>query len=85
MVKKQNKRRTTTSSFGSSGRESHDSTPFYGSRLYIGLPTENKQKYAENPLPKKHRNKIFHSSSESMEYLPENSIHLIITSPYSCE
>ena len=76
-----NKKGTQTSSFGSPGRINHDSTPFYSSRLYEGLPREQKMKYVENPLPKEFLNKIFCKSSEKMEELPDNSIHLVVTSP----
>ena len=81
MEKKEKRRRTKTSEFGSSGREGHDSTPFYNSRLYEGLPAEKKVRYTENPLHPKYHNKIFNSSSENMKELPNNSIHLMVTSP----
>jgi site-specific DNA-methyltransferase (adenine-specific) len=39
-------RGTKTSSFGTPGRISHDSTPFYTSKLYAGLPKERQIFYA---------------------------------------
>ncbi|MCW7078913.1 MAG: site-specific DNA-methyltransferase [Canidatus Methanoxibalbensis ujae] len=75
------KRRTKTSSFGSPGRINHDSTLFYTSKLYEGLPKEQKVKYVENPIPPQFLNKIFCKSSEKMEELPDNSVHLMVTSP----
>lgn len=75
------RRGTQTSSFGSPGRISHDSTPFYISKLYEGLPKEEEVEYTENPIPREFLNKILCKSSESMEELPENSIHLMVTSP----
>ena len=75
------KRGTKTSSFGSPGRINHDSTPFYTSKLYEGLPREQKVKYVENPIPPQLLNKIFCKSSEKMEELPDNSVHLMVTSP----
>jgi len=78
---KRGKRGTKTSSFGSPGRINHDSTPFYTSKLYEGLPKEQKMKYIENPIPKEFLNKIFCKSSEKMEGLPDNSVHLMVTSP----
>ncbi|MFQ6127048.1 MAG: DNA-methyltransferase [Candidatus Heimdallarchaeota archaeon] len=74
-------RGTRTSSFGSPGRIGHDSTPFYTSRLYEGLPKEQKVKYVENPIPPHFLDKIFCKSSEKMEELPDNSVHLMVTSP----
>ncbi|MCM8782708.1 MAG: site-specific DNA-methyltransferase [Candidatus Omnitrophica bacterium] len=72
---------TKTSAFGSSGRINHDSTPFYTSRLYEGLPKEDLVEYTENPVPPHYLNKIFCKSSEKMEELPDNSVHLMVTSP----
>ena len=75
------KRGTKTSSFGSPGRINHDSTRFYASRLYESLPKEEKGKYVENPIPPEFLDKIFCKSSEKMEELPDNSAHLMVTSP----
>jgi len=72
---------TKTSSFGSPGRINHDSTPFYTSKLYEGLPKEEIIKYVENPVPSELLNKIFCKTSEKMEELPDNSVHLMVTSP----
>lgn len=38
-------------------------------------------KYVENPILKEFLNKIFCKSSEKMEELPDNSVHLMVTSP----
>ncbi len=81
MKKNRRKRGTKTSSFGSPGRINHDSTSFYTSRLYEGLPKEQKLKYVENPIPPQFLDKIFCKSSEKMEELPDNSICLMVTSP----
>jgi DNA modification methylase len=72
---------TKTSAFGSPGRINHDSTPFYTSRLYEELPKEEVIKYLENPIPSGLLNKIFCKTSETMNELPDNSIHLMVTSP----
>ncbi|MGB7117947.1 MAG: site-specific DNA-methyltransferase [Anaerolineales bacterium] len=72
---------TETSSFGTPGHINHDSTKFYESRLYEGLRNNKKVKYIENKIPDKNINKIFCKSSEKMDELPDNSVHLIVTSP----
>jgi len=72
---------TASSSFGTPGRISHDSSKFYRSRLYEGIEKGKKVKYAENEIPEKHRNQIFCKSAEHMEELPDSSVHLMITSP----
>jgi len=81
MKNTQRKRGTQTSSFGSPGRINHDSTTFYKSKLYEGLPKEKKAKYVENFIPPQFLDKIFCKSSEKMEELPDNSVHLMVTSP----
>ena len=75
------KKGTKTSKFGISGRISHDSTDFYTSRLYEDLPKEENVQYIENEIPEKFLNKVFLKSSEHMNELPDNSIHLMVTSP----
>ena len=78
---KQRKRGTETSSFGTPGRISHDSSKFYNSRLYEGLNNEKQVKYEENQIEAKNINQIFCKSSEEMNELPDNSVHLMVTSP----
>lgn len=75
------RRSSRTRAFGSSARISHDASPFYSRRLYEGLPQEQPTPYQENPLPLECRNRIFCKSSESMEELPDCSVHLMVTSP----
>jgi site-specific DNA-methyltransferase (adenine-specific) len=72
---------TVTSKFGTSGRINHDSSSFYNSRLYEEVQTELKEKYVENKIDTKFINLIYCKSSEVMDELPNNSIHLMITSP----
>ncbi|MBZ0198796.1 MAG: site-specific DNA-methyltransferase [Ignavibacteriaceae bacterium] len=72
---------TITSSFGSPGRINHDSSQFYNSRLYEGLQNDSKIKHIENNIPKDLLNKHFCHSSKQMKELPDNSVHLMITSP----
>src|SRR3989344_5025440 len=76
------KNKTQMSSFGTSARINHDGSKFYNSRMYKELPTENIAVFEQEKLiPKHHVNKIFYSSSEYMKELPDNSVHLMITSP----
>ena len=72
---------TKTSSFGTSGRINHDSSTFYDSKLYAGKKPPEKVKYIENPIPLEGLDKIYCKSSELMEEIPDNSIHLMVTSP----
>ncbi len=77
----QRKRGTQTSSFGSPGRINHDSTTFYASKLYEGLPMEQGAEYIEVPVPSQFLDGIFCKTSENMEELPDSSVHLMVTSP----
>jgi modification methylase len=79
--KKYNRNGTKTSSFGTPGRSNHDSTKFYNTKLYKGLSNVSKEKYIENDLPENCLNKIYCQSSENMDQLPDNSVHLMVTSP----
>ncbi len=81
MSHKKKRTGTETSAFGTPGRISHDSSKFYNSRLYKDLVPQKRVKYIENPVDPQHLNRIFVKSSEVMEELPDNSVHLMITSP----
>lgn len=72
---------TKTSAFGSPGRINHDSSSFYASKLYEGLPKEQLQDYVENPIPVELVDTVFLKSSERMDELPANSVHMMVTSP----
>ena len=74
-----NSRGTQTSSFGTNGRESHDASYFYGSRMYQGLQEQKGGQYIENPIPT--LDVIHHKSAEAMDELPNCSVHLMVTSP----
>ncbi len=75
------RRPTRTSDFGSPGRISHDSSPFYASRMYAGLAARGAAAKAENPIPEGQLDRIYPRSSEAMSELPDNSVHLMVTSP----
>ena len=81
MADRRNKIGTSTSSFGVPGRINHDSSKFYDSRLYEGLDKGKNVKYVENKIEEKKLNQIFCKSSEKMDELPDNSVHLMVTSP----
>jgi len=72
---------TQTSAFGSPGRIAHDSSNFYRGRLYEGLTEQKDVQYIENEIDSAVLNTVFIKSSEKMDELPDNSIHLMVTSP----
>ena len=71
---------TKTSSFGTKGRVAHDSYKFYNSKLYKEIKNNNSD-IIVNEFPNKLLNTIIASSCENMKDIPNNSLHLMITSP----
>lgn len=72
---------TETSSFGTNGRINHDSSRFYNSKLYTELEVKKISDNFENNFPDKLLNKFILGSAENMKEIPNNSVHLMITSP----
>lgn len=81
MKRKYRRKATATSSFGAAGRISHDASKFYASKLYDGLRLEKNADGTENEIGSELLNRIFLKSSESMDNLPDSSVHLMVTSP----
>jgi site-specific DNA-methyltransferase (adenine-specific) len=75
------KRGTQTSPFGTPGRVSHNSKPFYNSRLYEDLLVSKELEYLEVSVPSQFLDRLFYKSSEKMDEIPDYSIHLMVTSP----
>lgn len=73
--------RTRTSSFGTAGRISHDSSRFYSSRMYDQLGVPSVADYVENPIDESSLDQIYCKSSEAMDEIPDFSVHLMVTSP----
>lgn len=71
---------TKTSSFGTKGRVAHDSSKFYNSKLYKEI-TNKDSDIIVNEFPNELLNTIIASSCENMKDIPNNSLHLMITSP----
>jgi site-specific DNA-methyltransferase (adenine-specific) len=72
---------TTTSSFGTNGRINHDSSKFYASKLYKELESSNNISEEINTFPLEYLNTIINGSCANMKEIPDNSLHLMITSP----
>jgi site-specific DNA-methyltransferase (adenine-specific) len=76
------KKGTKTSSFGTTSRIGHDSSQYYNSRLYSDLPGKiDEHLEPDNPFPSELENKLILGSSEKMSDIPDNSLHLMVTSP----
>jgi len=77
----QRKKGTESSSFGTNGRINHDSSKFYNSKLYKELNNNKKVSKEINEFPKELLNTTILGSAEDMSMIPDNSLHLMITSP----
>ena len=80
-MNEEKKTSTDTSAFGTPGHINHDSSRFYNSRMYADLDRGKQVKYVETPVPSDLLDRILCQSSESMNGLPDNSVHLMVTSP----
>ncbi len=75
------KKGTESSSFGTNGRINHDSSKFYNSKLYKELKSNEKVSKETNEFPSELLNTTILGSAENMSMIPDNSLHLMITSP----
>ena len=71
---------TKTSSFGVSKRESHDSSDFYSRKLYESR-REDASTDQENPIEESLLDTVQCVDSRDMSILPDESVHLMVTSP----
>lgn len=73
---------TATSAFGTNGRINHNSTKFYNSKLYkeLGQQKDIVNK-STSEFPPKLLNKLILGTSENMSIIPDNALHLMVTSP----
>ena len=82
MIKKNsNIKGTVSSSFGTNGRSNHDSSKFYNSKLYNELGQTKEVQKESNIFPKQLLNSTILGSAVDMSMIPNNSVHLMITSP----
>lgn len=72
---------TFTSSFGVGARVNHDASKFYHSRLYSELGEGEKVDKRTTPFPPELLDTIINGTSEDMSIIPDNSLHLMVTSP----
>lgn len=82
-------RRTKTTSFGTSKRESHDASEFYGRSIYSGMaplrvdglaPVAERQTVAPKAM-EEWADRIYCHSSDDMKHIPDDSVGLAFTSP----
>src|SRR5690554_3064061 len=72
---------TRSRSFGSSSRESHDSSSFYNRRLYGSVQEVDLRDEDLNEVPGQYLNQVLRGDSRDLSFIPDNSTQLMITSP----
>ena len=73
------RRSTSTSSFGTSGRISHDASSYYARAIQPEIDVSGVGE--EQAAPEETLDRIYRHSSEQMHELPDGSVHLMVTSP----
>ncbi len=70
-------KKSKTSSFGTSKRESHDASQFYNSKLYQSLPKPREIVYVDKSsfIPSDILDTILLGDSKRMNQLPDNSLY----------
>ena len=71
--------KTSTSAFGVSKREGHDSSVYYNSKMYDDLVSHRDVGDAQE-LPSELENIIINGDSRALP-IPDNCVHLVVTSP----
>jgi site-specific DNA-methyltransferase (adenine-specific) len=72
---------TKTSKFGVSKRESHDASEYYKRKMSGQKPLVGEVPLQNNYAPGTILDRIFVTSSRNMIEIPDNSVHMMITSP----
>jgi DNA modification methylase len=81
------KKGSKTTRFGTTSRVNHDSSDYYNSKLYSELADNGNRNeddlkpVEDNLFPVEYENKIILGTSENMKEIPNNSLHLMVTSP----
>lgn len=73
--------RTQTTAFGTSLRQGHDSSKFYQRKMFDSDSSEKHQANSPNLISDEFLNQVHCHSSEQMVELPDDSVHLMVTSP----
>lgn len=74
---------TETTSFGTTPRESHDASSYYGRRLFGSVPMQTSSCVITQAPPEVVEH-FYCQSSESMHQIPDGSVGLVVTSPPYC-
>lgn len=75
------KKGSRTSRFGTTSRISHDSSSYYSSKLYADMQIAEGRGESDQEFPPDLLDSIIPHSSTRMREIPDNSLHLMVTSP----
>jgi DNA modification methylase len=75
------KKGSKTSHYGTTSRISHDASSYYSSRLNSELPSPERELLPDQLFLPELENSIIEGSAEDMHLIPDNSLHLMVTSP----
>jgi DNA modification methylase len=75
------KKGSRTSKFGTTSRISHESSSYYASKLYADLQIAQGRGEPDQEFPPELLDQIIPHSSTRMPQIPDNSLHLMVTSP----
>ena len=80
-------KRSKTSAFGTVTRQGHDASDFYKRNIYSKSKIKNECSDLKGITENKNikTNIIYNKDSQNMSEMPDNSIHLMITSPPSVD
>ncbi len=69
-------------SFGVAAREGYNSEEFYARKLFKHKKSKKSEEpVIENSIPPKKLDRVYRQNSKAMTQLPDNSVHLMVTSP----
>jgi modification methylase len=75
------KKGSRTSRFGTTSRISHDSSSYYSSKLYADMQISQGRGEPDQEFPPELLDSIIPRSATHMREIPNNSLHLMVTSP----
>ena len=73
--------KTENTNFGSIVKGGHDYKKLYSSKMFNEFQMPENQEFRENSISKMDLNKLYIKSTEVMDEIPDESIHLMILSP----
>lgn len=75
-------KKSSMKSFGVAAREGYNSEKFYARKLFKHKKSKKQEEpVEESPIQTKKLDRVYRQNSKAMTQLPDNSVHLMVTSP----